>query len=180
MTEFYLVSSLPVLTFGQFSPLTISQFLRSAEGVVSESDLQDLRLIFAGRSEDAENPCVRAWHDKDTQIRNAVARHRASVIGPEAQARDRMHAGFSVWIENEVQQAFSRSNPRKRERGLDHIRWNAAGEIMQSDPYGFGYVTGYAVQLQIAQRWAGLTNEKGKTEVGLLVEHNIRQVREWA
>lgn len=137
MTTDYIVSSLPALEFGSPAPI-------SAEA-------------FAELAGDAAKRALLPWRDLETQLRNALAEAR----GGGAKFR-RAAEGCSVYWKKRVLDCFAEKDVAKRDEMLDHVWWDAAGELVTpSDPLGPGALAAYAVRLQIALRRSKISKEAG-------------------
>ena len=128
----YIVSSLQPLSFDGPAPYTWEQFAAL------------LPDGFAVPDTDAGTGSAR-WRDLETQLRNAVAAAR----GGERFARPT--TGCNLYWRNRVAAAFQEKAPFKRETLLDHIWWDAAGELTPtSAPLSRGALETYAIRLKIA------------------------------
>jgi hypothetical protein len=170
LTLYYLVASLPMLSFGEPPPISSGEFLIQAAPQVTGAQADDLRAVFEPAPTEAATPEGRAWMATETQIRNAVARARASRLGQDARRDQRPHDGFSGWIEKAVTDALGRATPLDVEAGLDHVRWQFADDLARAESFGFAAVVGFAVKLRIAERWQAMSDEAGRERLEALIE----------
>ena len=175
----YLVSSLPTLALGEPIPYTPEEFRFHCTGALSRGDLEELGRVLDGRAGEGTSAFARAWHGIETQVRNATARQRAAARGIEARSYLREHPGFDAYVEKGVAEAFAKPNPLERELALERLRWGALEDLARKEPFGLSAVLAFAVRLQIAARWAGLTPEAGRQQFEervsrTLEERNIR------
>lgn len=161
----YLIAALPALRFGEKPAMGAEQFRTFCSDWLPDAGLRAVESVLDGTPD--ESGLTAAWHAKETQLRNAVARSRARRYNAESAARP--HAGFEVFIEKGVADAFARDNPLEREMELDRLRWSLGDELAAGDSFGFPAVLAYAVKLQIAERWASLNEETGRNKVEELV-----------
>lgn len=141
MTIDYIVSSLPPLAFGEKAPLSRDGFYARC----GEHAARVAAFLAEG-----------AWSDVETQIRNAIAVAR----GGEEFARPA--AGCDVVLRDKVAACFRETDPAERERLLDKVRWDVAGELAKpSDPLGFGALAAYAARLEIATRRDRISSREG-------------------
>lgn len=160
MSLIYLLSSLPMLNLGAAPGVTPETFRQACRDQLSASDAATAEALLDGAP--AAHPFAAAWQDKETILRNAVARLRAKASGKDA-ARWLRHAqGSDCQIEALAEDAFQEADPLQRERELDKIRWLAAEELQGPDPLGVRAVFAYAVKLAIATRWASLDAAQGQ------------------
>ena len=173
--HYYLVASLPPLVLGEAPPITPEQFLAQCEGPLSEGEWMDVRAQLRGElCEHARSEGARAWYRKEVQLRNAVARIRATRQHVDPRSFLREHEGFDTGIEKMATDAFARSNPLEVEWALDHGRWRLAEELSLIDPFGVARVMAYAVQLRLAQRWADLDAARGRERMEKGIEDETR------
>jgi len=161
MSYTYFAATLPALQFDGAPAMTESEFQDRCRNQLSASDFSALSALHGDG--ETSNAFVRKWRDRDTQLRNAVARMRAAKIGEGADASKwlRNHGGFEVSIENAVAAAFQEPNPMRREMAIEHIRWNIAGELAGFDAFSAEAVFAYAIRLGILCRRAAADADKG-------------------
>ena len=150
MSYEYFASTLPSFSFGAPPPMEAAALLASAEGNLSAKDFAALAALLSDGPSD--HPFVRAWRDRETQLRNAVARARAARLGgAEAAARwTRPHGGWSVALETGVAAAFQEKDPLRRHAALARLRWDAAVDLAGLNPFSAEAVLAYAVRLLVA------------------------------
>ncbi len=161
MSHEYLVSSLPLLFFGDPPPFTVEVFRARCAGPLGPDERRVLDRVTEGRAEEAAHPFAQAWVRAETQLRNEAARVRAARRGVDAAPFQRSHAGYSMAIHQAVSDAFEKPDPLEREQTLDRGRWALLDELVGQDRFGLGAVLAYALKLRIAERWAGMTGEAG-------------------
>jgi hypothetical protein len=164
----YLVASLPYLRFGEKPPVTRDAFLSACTGWLAEQDVAVLRAVFENRCA-PDSAVAKRWWNGEVELRDAVVRVRAKNRSTDAARFIRPHEGFSVSIEKMVTDAFTRANPLEQEAELDRARWAQADELALTAPFGFAGVFAFALKLRIAERWAGLDEEKGRKNVEELI-----------
>lgn len=165
----YFASTLPSFAFGAPPPMSAEELRAAAEGNLRAADLVALDALLSGAPSD--HPFVAAWRDRDTQLRNAVARARAargaasggaSSAGGEGTARWlRPHGGWSAAVESGVSAAFQEPDALRRHRALARLRWDQATELAGLDPFSSAAVLAYAVRLRIAADLAKADEEQG-------------------
>ncbi len=173
--HYYLVASLPPLVLGEAPPITPEEFLAQCEGPLGEGEWMEVRALLRGElCPNARSAGARAWCSKEIQLRNAVARIRATRQHVDPRSFLREHEGFDAGIEKMATDAFARSNPLEVEQALDHGRWRMAEELSLVDPFGMARVMAYAVQLRLAQRWADLDTARGRARLEKGIENETR------
>lgn len=164
MSYHYLVASLPQLFFSNPPPFSCRDFLARCDGVLSRDHLALLAALLEGRLVTG-GTFADAWSAREIQLRNAVARFRATRLGVDAGSFQQDHSGYDVRLVQGVADAFAKPTPLEREQGLDRERWRLAEELALADPFGLGIVLAFAVKLRIAERWAALTDAAGQNKI---------------
>jgi hypothetical protein len=142
---------------------------------LTEEDLSDFKTILENVPEKAKSNFIKKWFSLDTQLRNALARKRASNKGVESLSEQREHEGFDVYVEKTASEAMNRENPAEREMVLDKFRWKTIDEMTEENPYDSGAVFGFALKFKIASRWAERKAEKGRNKVKSFVKEALQE-----
>ena len=154
-------------------PISLEQFRFQCQGMLDDDGLHDLDNVLAGESAGIRSTAAMQWLGADTQLRNAVARVRATHLNIEAIGFIRDHAGARMYIESAVRDAYARDNPLERERVLDKCRWFILDELSLSDRFGIGALIAYAARLQIVERWHGYDETAGREGFDKFVSANL-------
>ncbi len=168
MSCFYLIASLPALTFLQKPLITPEAFREVCEAQLGTSDARAAAWLCQVPDMDGDaptHPFTARWMAREIQLRNAVARARAARRKTDAAGSIRPHTGFDNYIEDAVESAFDLSTPLEREQALDRLRWTLLDELAGVDPFAVTVVLAYAAKLRIAQRWAALDTEAALARV---------------
>ncbi len=152
MSLYYLLSSLPMLAFDAPAPVATDAFLEACRLQLGARDAQTAAALL--RNEPSDHPFAVAWRDKETILRNAIARERARAAGTDAAPWQRPASGCDAMLDGLVEDAFQEADPLKRERALDRARWTAVEELQGHDPLSVRAVFAYAVKLGILARWS--------------------------
>lgn len=149
MAADYLVSSLPALEFDMPAPISLERFdslCREQLGPAAFSDLE------------------KTWGDLDTQMRNTAAEERARAKGLDPAQWRRPAEGCSLYWQNRIRAAFAEKDPAVRDKMLDKVRWDAAGEMTPpTAPLSRGAAFTYRLRLEIALRRQALSTEAGNS-----------------
>ena len=181
MAADYLVSSLQPLALDAPPPYTAERFLGLCRSQLPEADVAALEALFApalgspassasGSSAPFASASASAivlsdapsghrllarWRDLDAQLRNAIAAERARLRGQDAARWRRPVEGCSLFWANRAAAAFQEKDPARRERLLDQVRWDAAGELTSpAAPLSTAAVFTYAIRLAVVLRRA--------------------------
>lgn len=131
----YIVSSLPALAFDAPAPITWDSFTEIA-GVAAMPPPE--------------------WIDLETQLRNAIAEARGG------SKYVRRTDGCSLYWRNRVAACFQERDIAAREKMLDKVWWDAAGELIPpASPLGKGALAAYAIRLRIAIKRSAISMERG-------------------
>lgn len=171
MSLYYLLSSLPMLTFEGAPALPVEAFLEACREQLSRADADAVAALAHGSP--SAHPLVAEWRDKEAILRNAAARERAAATGSDAERWLRPTAGCDTLIESLVEDAFQEPDPLKKERALDRARWWIAEELQGPDPLTVRAVFSYAVKLAILSRWRALSPEAGREVFGALCRVSV-------
>lgn len=156
----FFIASLPSLRPDGPPPFTVEQFVGLARGHLAPSDQQVLEAM-AGDAPSG-HAFVREYRRHETQLRNAVARHRATRLGLDPAPWLRTHEGYDVSLERGVANAFQEANPLRREQALDALRWRRIGELAGFDPFSATAVFAYFLRLRILLGAAARDAEQGR------------------
>ena len=160
MAADYLVSSLQPLALDGPPPYAAEQFLGLCRGQLSAKDVEAVAAVMA--DEPSAHPLAAKWLDLDTQLRNAIAAERARLHGQDAARWRRPAEGCSLFWANRAAAAFQEKDPARRERLLDQVRWDAAGELTPpTAPLSAAAVFTYAIRLAIVLRRAARDTAAG-------------------
>lgn len=151
-------------------PISSEEFLAACESVPTSLNTEDIRHILKGEPEKGKHPFIRKWLWRETQLRNAIARERASKANVEAEPFQRDYKGFDTYTEKVVEEAMNRPNPLERELMLDRFRWKTIEDMALFDPFGITAVFAFALKFALAERWSRLVEEKGKALVESFLE----------
>ena len=175
MSYEYLVASLPHLALGEPPPFSSEEFRFHCQGPLRDEDLEELILVLDGRASEGRSAFSRRWFSIDAQIRNAVARARATERGVDARGYLRDHPDFDSFVAKAVSDAYGRHNPLERERALDECRWHSLGQLALEETFGLSAVLAFAVKLQIAERWSAISKGPGRERFDHLVAANLER-----
>ena len=127
MAADYLIASLPALSLDGPAPLTLARFLVACREQLGEKTTAGIEAALACAP--SGHPVAERWRDLETQLRNASAAERARLAGQDAAKWRRPAEGCALYWTNRVTAAFQEKDPAKRERLLDQVRWDAAGDL---------------------------------------------------
>lgn len=155
VSYYYLISSLPMLSFGVKPPFSFAVFLDKCRDFVSQRDMDILKEVSLNNdgSKSEKSPLMRSWKDFDTDLKNELVKIRAQ----------RKHIGSSKYLRREryvaadtvsLIVAVSR-NPSMldSERSLDQIRWDFLEELVRGHYFDLEFLLVYGFKLRILEKW---------------------------
>jgi hypothetical protein len=175
MAYYSLVASLPHLKIGDEPPFSIEEYIANCAQWVTEHETRILEHILLNKYQGIPCPICKMWFDIETQLRNAVARHRGQKLGVDFKEYLQPHDGFSGQIEQSVTDAFTRTDPLEIEEELDRARWQLAEELIGPDPFSFEKVLAYGIQLRIVERWNRMDVHAGKEKLEAVITANTEK-----
>lgn len=165
MAADYLVSSLQPLALDGSPPYTAERFLDLCRGQLPAADVAAIEALLssalgatvsdsAAASVLSDVPSghriLARWRDLDAQLRNAIAAERARLHGQDAARWRRPVEGCALFWTSRAAVAFQEKDPARRERLLDQVRWDAAGELTPpAAPLSTAAVFTYAIRLAV-------------------------------
>jgi len=173
MAYYSLVASLPHLKIGDEPPFSTDEFIGSCAQWVTAKELGILQHILQDRFIERDCPICQKWFNIETQLRNAIARHRGQRLGVDYKGYIQSHDGFSGEIEQLVTDAFARNDPLEVEEEIDRARWQLADDLaVGKDPFCFEKVLAYGIQLRIVERWNRMDVHSGKEKIEAVITAN--------
>lgn len=163
MAADYLISSLQPLALDGPAPYTMERFLEMCRDQLTAGQAEAIAAVVASPTSALPATGIAAdWRDLDGQLRNAIAAERARIRGVDSAKWRHAVDGCSVYWANRVTTAFQEKDPAKRDRQLDQVRWDAAGELVPpAAPLSAAAALAYAVRLAIVLRRQALSADAG-------------------
>jgi hypothetical protein len=150
---YYLISSLPMLELNSPMPMSVDEFLSSCADWISEKELTaltELSLVPTEAGCNSSFEAIRRFNIWELALRNKLYGIRSAKLGRQ-QAEEGL-LGDLDWfseIESGVQNAVGQSSPMEKERVLDQLRWNYLGDLTAKEPFAFGQLVVYKLQLEM-------------------------------
>lgn len=163
MAADYLISSLQPLDLDGPAPYTLARFAEMCRDQLSAAAADAIAAVGAGGSAGGWAPAAR-WADLAAQLRNAIAAERARTRGVDPAKWRHPVAGCSLYWANRVVTAFQETDPAKRDRQLDQVWWDAAGELTPpAAPLSAAAALTYAIRLGLVVRRRAISVDAGNT-----------------
>lgn len=170
MEYVYLVASLPLLELATPPRISSGALLAASAGVLRREHWEDLQAVLDDRPWDARAPELRPYLDAETQLRNAVARRRATRAGTSYDAGEHPATGYDARCASVAARAMDLDDPRARELMLDELRWTLLDELALPAPFGVRAVLAYGLKLRLAEKWAAMDEAQGLRSAAELAE----------
>ena len=160
MAADYLIASFPALSLDGPAPLSMERFLAACREQLGAKTAASIEAALACAP--SNHPVAERWRDLETQLRNASAAERARLAGQDPAKWRRPAEGCALYWTNRITAAFQEKDPAKRERMLDQVRWDAAGELTPAaSPLSTAAAFTYAIRLAISIRRTALVTDAG-------------------
>lgn len=178
MNYYFFISSLPDFTMDMLPPFSLEAFQAQCQQYLSHDDFHALEAIMNNDTEDSDHPFIRAWHDRETQIRNAIVRQRALRRKADPTPHLREQEGFQVHLDKAAADAFTKPSPLEREKAIDKLRWDSVEELAGFDPFTGRAVLAYTLKLLLARRWQQMSEADGKAKSEGIINKDPNQNKE--
>ncbi len=169
MAYYYLLSSLPMLTFDGEMPFPYAQFLEMCRTAVSDSkyrELQELSLL------SGEGALVSQWATFYAKVTAELTAQRNVRLGRKAQLPDSRDEGIS----KRVAAAMNNSNPLAAEEMLLALEFEKLDELVGTHCFDDVALMGYALKLKLLERKRGFQKEQGRAEFTRIVRQLEQQI----
>ena len=175
MSYYYFVASLPTLELGAPAPTSVSAYGDEVRRLLPAEVSAEYHALLGGEGAAARSSFAARWRDSEAQLRNTVARTRATRRNVEVAPYLRPQSAFSVFLDQAVADAYSKPHPLERELALDRFRWNFLDELVRTSPFGLEAVLAYGLKLRMVERWQGLKDDAGRAAL-LQAVNDVREI----
>ena len=160
---YYLIASLPLLSFGTAALITYVDFLKRCREQLAQSDFALIARATIAPPQTTEDSCgvLQAWKQFDTSLRNELARVRAAQSSKNPAPHIRGQGWRDPFDEQLVRLVMNEGSLLERERLLDRIRWDRLSELQVGHFFDVEFLVIYSLQLQILGRWSRVHQEEG-------------------
>lgn len=168
---YYLVSSLPMLFFGSVPSITMAEFMAACHSNLSPSDLTILeRASLLPGTVPTGSALLDEYYSYDTNLRNLIARHRATTIGTDPSENCRPENDFYSEQALLVQETFALSNPIDREKYLDNRRFAYLDSLAALRRFTIDGVIAYKLELMLCEKYQPLTESAGRAGLDEVIQ----------
>ena len=168
---YYLIASLPHLSYPDLNPITIDAFLSACQINLSPYHMKKLELIKEGKFDKKvlELSVVRMWQEWDMAARSELARLRAEKLGRPAVSVADYDGRMSSALEA-AQDAFRASSPLAADDALESARWDYLGSLEFGRYFNLESLVLYLLKLKVLERRAGLVADRGRAGLAGVLE----------
>ena len=171
---YYLIASLPHLSYPDLPTITIDTFLSACKINLSPFHMKKLESIKEGEFDKKvlELSVVRLWQEWDSAARSELARLRAEKLGRPAVSIDDYDGRISSALEA-AQDAFRASSPLVADDAMESARWDYLDSLEFGRYFNLESLVLYLLKLKVMERRAGLVADCGRTGfAGVLERRN--------
>jgi hypothetical protein len=163
----YLISSLPMLRFGQPLPFSYALFLGKCAELIPAEDFK----ILSNSEDSTYLPLVGEINCFEMMLANELVKVRAASrkVNPEKYLRSEEYSGQAIY--HIALAAHRNPSPLEAERYLDQERWNYLEEKSFGHYFDLEALIIYAHKLLILERWERIDGASSRS----LLEEVIRQ-----
>lgn len=160
---YYFIASLPTLYIDKEPPLSYESFLERAREQVSKRDFEDLKLVTFKAEGDAKLPLVKEWESFIYKINEYMTEARARKLSLDDKEY-KSRADHDKALEDRVNQIVELDNPLEAERALLALYFDFLSTRESYDPFSSRSLMIYGLKLQIIERSAAFSQDKGRAE----------------
>ncbi len=160
LSYYYIMCSLPMLKKGEAPLISSEYFFSSCTQVLpgrTVEKLSRIRLVPENEHVFGHFSAVHRWYERETNLRNRLARFRAVALNRESKVAEENH-----WeIDKGIEDTLAVPNPLERERMLDALRWKFLDDLEFRHNFNFDALCVYRIKLMILEKWVGKGTQKG-------------------
>ena len=176
---YYLISTLPMVRRDARPPMTSDEFLSRCATELSPARLRDLASVSLVPGERAPScDSERRWLEWETYLRNCLVRYRGHRLETEIDAYLREEGNAFPADRKLLEEGLNRGDPLTRERSIDALRWTVLDDLGAAHMFDFDALVVYRLRLLLADKASGSDEERGKSNLGDLVDAGVRQAEE--
>jgi len=142
-----------MLHFGMKAPLSFEKFLQACKDLIPDDELGLLLTVSLGDYSASEQPTLRRWRAFDIELRNELAKIRASRKHIDAHKYLREDGCAEPSIAHAAMAAHRMPSIIEAERLLDQYRWQALDDMAFGHYFDIDALIVYAYKLRVLERW---------------------------
>ena len=166
MAEYiYFAASLPSVWMDKPSPMKYEEFLERAKEQLSDKDFAELeKASFSHREGKVTNRIVKDWDNFNFTIKKKKISQRAIKNGKGEDPEYKPRVPRDENLEKKAKDILSISNPLEAEKAILGEYFDFLSSHPVSSPFSLDALIIYGLKLQIKERVAAFSEEKGREE----------------
>ena len=147
------------------SPMSYGEFLEKAREQLSPKDYSELeKASFSHKEGKASNRIVRDWDDFNYTFSELMVEERAKKLGKGDSLQYKARSERNQELEKRAREIVSMANPLEAEKSILGEYFSFLSSHPVSSPFSLDALIIYGLKLQIKERVAAFSREKGRDE----------------
>ena len=159
---YYFATTLPMLVMGRECPISYDEFMRSAKRYLSKKDYESLSSLSAvSFSSNPSSRVAREWKEFHDRIEELIVQERAAVLGFEGYGKSE---GEDKALRERIHSIVNDMDPLEAEKAILSMYFDFLSSRAGGSPFSTETLMIYALKLQLMERAAAFSQEKGQAE----------------
>ena len=158
---YYFASTLPMLVMGRETPISYEDFMTAAERQLSKRDYQSLRSLSFQSSEAPSTRIAKEWKEYRDRIESLIVSERASLLGFEGYGEGE---SADKALRDRIHSIVTELDPLEAEKAVLSLYFDFLSSREGGSPFSTEALMIYALKLQLMERAAAFSEEKGQAE----------------
>ena len=159
---YYFATTLPMLVMGRGLPMSYSEFMESAGKYLSKKDYESLASLSVVSSDSHPSSRIaREWKAFHDRIETLLVEERAAVLGFDGYGRTE---GEDKGLREKVHSIVTEMDPLSAEKAILSMYFDFLSSHEAGSPFSTEALMIYALKLQLMERAASFSEEKGQAE----------------
>lgn len=172
---YYLIASLPYLSFHKLQTISILEFSSRCSSYLKKNDFKVIQSIISGDPNKAAQSLnvVSEWLKWDMELRTELAVLRAKAKGLTnglAEPLDEAEQGEKTSSSNLAMDIFSVASPMDADEMLEIARWRRLESLEHGQYFNLEWLAIYCLKLKIMERRESFDMEIGMDRVANILE----------
>ena len=171
MSYYYLISSLPAVTFGEKPYYSSEEFMKLCSPWIGKSDIEKLsKLTLNLEATTTDNYFARDWYKYEKILRNSSVKNRVAKLNKDPIPYLKPEEKIYTDMERGVQDSFSATTPLEKEMALDRLRWRIIDSLETGHFFDLEKLCAYKLRLLICEKWVGRKMEDGQKNLDTVLD----------
>jgi len=161
---YYLIASLPMLSFAVKAPLSYKEFLEDCQRILPSEDFDFIKVatLESQLQTDKKNETLILWKNFQNKFCNEKARFRAMQNKQDFFKYLRGDVSPEPRLAEAMGQAWRSPDPLSAEKSLDKLRWQYLDDLSFGHSFDLDFLIIYGLKLQILDRYRDIESSKGE------------------